>query len=286
MEKRATAVAVRAKSPSMSSAVALKKEPAGVSAAGMSAPAPSPASAPALGASDLAGTAAAASPADYSRAAAAAMQSYYAGANKTPVAAAAAAANGTQAAAYYAQMAQNPSLYAQMWNPVRAPTRPIERSRENRDSPRHVVRPARRHFADIFPTRPLATTASRRRPRPLSHDEQTIASNPFPGANGAFPYPNPYGISYATAITGGKAEANRWGRRRRGRRRRRSSGPRECARRKRGASAGRTRAEASASKAIEQGERRRSRLRKQAECEELGSRVGGLTEENEKLRGG
>ena len=30
---------------------------------------------------------------------------------------------------------------------------------------------------------------------------------------------------------------------------------------------------------------RRSRLRKQAECEELGSRVGGLTEENEKLRG-
>jgi len=26
-------------------------------------------------------------------------------------------------------------------------------------------------------------------------------------------------------------------------------------------------------------------LRKQAECEELGSRVGGLTEENEKLRG-
>ena len=29
---------------------------------------------------------------------------------------------------------------------------------------------------------------------------------------------------------------------------------------------------------------RRSRLRKQAECEELGSRVGGLTEENEKLR--
>ena len=29
---------------------------------------------------------------------------------------------------------------------------------------------------------------------------------------------------------------------------------------------------------------RRSRLRKQAECEELGSRVGGLTEENERLR--
>ena len=94
-----------------------------MSAAGMSAVAPSAASAPALGASDLAGTAAAASPADYSQwAAAAAMQSYYAGANKTPAAAAAAAANSTQAAAYYAQMAQNPSLYAQMWNPVRAPT--------------------------------------------------------------------------------------------------------------------------------------------------------------------
>ena len=29
---------------------------------------------------------------------------------------------------------------------------------------------------------------------------------------------------------------------------------------------------------------RRSRLRKQAECEELGSRVGSLTEENEKLK--
>ena len=176
----------------MSSAVALKKEPAGVSAAGMSAPAPSPASAPALGASDLAGTAAAASPADYSQwAAAAAMQSYYAGANKTPVAAAAAAANGTQAAAYYAQMAQNPSLYAQMWNPVRAPTRPIERSRENRDSPRHVVRPARRHFADIFPPVRFAHHRLRRRPRPLSHDEQTIASNPFPRRERRVSLPQP-----------------------------------------------------------------------------------------------
>ena len=165
----------------MSSAVALKKEPAGVSAAGMSAPAPSPASAPALGASDLAGTAAAASPADYSQwAAAAAMQSYYAGANKTPVAAAAAAANGTQAAAYYAQMAQNPSLYAQMWNPVRAPTRPIERSRENRDSPRHVVRPARRHFADIFShpsvslTRRLPSPTPPPIPRRADHREQSF----------------------------------------------------------------------------------------------------------------
>lgn len=287
MEKRATAVAVRAKSPSMSSAVALKKEPAGVSAAGMSAPAPSPASAPALGASDLAGTAAAASPADYSQwAAAAAMQSYYAGANKTPVAAAAAAANGTQAAAYYAQMAQNPSLYAQMWNPVRAPTRPIERSRENRDSPRHVVRPARRHFADIFSHPSVSlTTASRRRPRPLSHDEQTIASNPFPGANGAFPYPNPYGISYATAITGGKAEAK----------------PGEAAEGKEVAAAVWSAANARGGNAAPQPDERelkrqrrkqsnresarRSRLRKQAECEELGSRVGGLTEENEKLRG-
>ena len=214
------------------------------------------------------------------------MRSYYAGANKTPVAAAAAAANGTQAAAYYAQMAQNPSLYAQMWNPVRAPTRPIERSRENRDSPRHVVRPARRHFADIFSHPSVSlTTASRRRPRPLSHDEQTIASNPFPGANGAFPYPNPYGISYATAITGGKAEAK----------------PGEAAEGKEGAAAVWSAANARGGNAAPQPDERelkrqrrkqsnresarRSRLRKQAECEELGSRVGGLTEENEKLRG-
>ena len=58
----------------------------------------------------------AANPADYAQWAAAAMQSYYANA-KAP----AGAPNGQQAAAYYAQMAQQPNLYAQMWaNPVRS----------------------------------------------------------------------------------------------------------------------------------------------------------------------
>jgi plant G-box-binding factor len=127
-----------------------------------------------------------------------------------------------------------------------------------------------------------------RQPRPLSHHEQTIASNPFPGANGSFPYPNPYGVSYAAALAGGKGEAK----------------PAEAAEGKEGAGAAAAVWSAATARggnaAPQQDERelkrqrrkqsnresaRRSRLRKQAECEELGSRVGGLTEENEKLRG-
>ena len=85
---------------------------------------PEPASMPGVpaaanGAAPGAGDLPAANPADYAQwAAAAAMQSYYAGANaKAP----AGAPNGQQAAAYYAQMAQQPNLYAQMWaNPVRS----------------------------------------------------------------------------------------------------------------------------------------------------------------------
>ena len=79
--------------------------------------------APANGAAPGVGDVPAANPADYAQwAAAAAMQSYYAGANaKAP----AGASNGQQAAAYYAQMAQQPHLYAQMWaNPVRSAPRP------------------------------------------------------------------------------------------------------------------------------------------------------------------
>lgn len=75
------------------------------------------------GAAPGAGDLPAANPADYAQwAAAAAMQSYYAGANaKAP----AGAPNGQQAAAYYAQMAQQPNLYAQMWaNPVRSAPHP------------------------------------------------------------------------------------------------------------------------------------------------------------------
>lgn len=85
---------------------------------------PEPASVPGVptaanGDAPGAGDIPAANPADYAQwAAAAAMQSYYAGANaKAP----AGAPNGQQAAAYYAQMAQQPNLYAQMWaNPVRS----------------------------------------------------------------------------------------------------------------------------------------------------------------------
>lgn len=176
----------------MSSAVALKNEPAGVSAAGMSAVAPSAASAPALGASDLAGTAAAASPADYSQwAAAAAMQSYYAGANKTPAAAAAAAANGTQAAAYYAQMAQNPSLYAQMWNPVRAPTLRALARESRLAAPR---RPPGSVAGAISPryffTRSVSLTPASADPAPIpsrtDHREQS-----FPRRERRVPLPQP-----------------------------------------------------------------------------------------------
>lgn len=89
---------------------------------------PEPASMPGVpaaanGAAPGAGDLPAANPADYAQwAAAAAMQSYYAGANaKAP----AGAPNGQQAAAYYAQMAQQPNLYAQMWaNPVRSAPHP------------------------------------------------------------------------------------------------------------------------------------------------------------------
>ena len=99
-------------------------------------PAPIPgAPAAANGAAPGAGDLAAANPADYAQwAAAAAMQSYYAGANaKAP----AGAPNGQQAAAYYAQMAQQPNLYAQMWaNPVRS-------APHSRHSPAHSPAPSR-----------------------------------------------------------------------------------------------------------------------------------------------
>ena len=101
---------------------------------------PEPASVPGVptaanGDAPGAGDPVAANPADYAQwAAAAAMQSYYAGANaKAP----AGAPNGQQAAAYYAQMAQQPNLYAQMWaNPVRS-------APHSRHSPAHSPAPSR-----------------------------------------------------------------------------------------------------------------------------------------------
>ena len=113
-------------------------------------PAPIPgAPAAANGAAPGAGDLAAANPADYAQwAAAAAMQSYYAGANaKAP----AGAPNGQQAAAYYAQMAQQPNLYAQMWaNPVRrAPP------------PRHSRAFPRVRANNAFPDWPSAGNAPR-----------------------------------------------------------------------------------------------------------------------------
>jgi hypothetical protein len=71
-----------------------------------------PANGAATAGGDPAANGATANPAEYW----ATMQSYYNGANpKAP----AQDANVQQAAAYYAQMAQQPNLYAQMWaNPV------------------------------------------------------------------------------------------------------------------------------------------------------------------------
>ena len=108
---------------------------------------------------------------------------------------------------------------------------------------------------------------------------------PFPGAASAFPYgtmpyaSNFFGGAQGTETAVGDADANNAnGEQKPGARKSRggtnSSAPqdeRELKRQRR--------------KQSNRESARRSRLRKQAECEELGSRVGGLTEENEKLRG-
>lgn len=179
----------------------------------------------------------------YWAAQAAVMQSYYNGGGNPK--AQAPGANGQQAAAYYAQMAQQPNLYAQMW------------------------------------ANPTAVAG---------------VQTPFPGAaSPAFPYGQlPYATSFfgnpggatsgatdAGLVVGGPADAHAAPRANANvsRTKQQRAGPtsgapqdeRELKRQRR--------------KQSNRESARRSRLRKQAECEDLGSRVGGLTEENLALKG-